>query len=78
MSLRVPLDLAARNAKPAGADRMLFSGTAAQVIGDIRTYQALGVTHFVFDPAPADLRGRLAMMERFAQDVRPRVLRTPR
>jgi probable F420-dependent oxidoreductase len=78
MSLRVPLDLAARNAKPGGGDRMLFSGTAAQVIADLRTYQALGVTHFVFDPAPADLRGRLAMMERFAEDVRPRVLRAPR
>jgi len=78
MSLRVPLDLAGKRAKPAGGDRMLFAGTAAQVIGDVRTYQALGVTHFVFDPAPADLRGRLAMMERFAEDVRPKVLRAPR
>ena len=39
---------------------------------------ALGVTHFVFDPAPQDLRGGLAMMERFAEDVRPKVLRAPR
>ena len=78
LSLRVPLDLAGRRAKPTAGDRVLFTGTAAEVIGDVRAYQALGVTHFVFDPAPADLRGRLAMMDRFAEDVRPRVLRAPR
>lgn len=78
LSLRVPLDLVSGRAKPAGGDRVLFSGTAADVIGDIRTYQGLGVTHFIFDPSPADLRGRLAMMERFADDVRPKVLRAPR
>jgi len=74
----VPLDLAARRAKPSGGDRVLFSGPAAEVIQDVRAYQALGVTHFVFDPAPADVRARLAMMDRFAQDVRPKVLRAPR
>jgi hypothetical protein len=48
------------------------------VIGHIKSYQALGVTHFVFDLAPADLRGQLSMMERFAEEVRPKVLRAPR
>lgn len=36
-------------------------------------HQALGVSHFVFDPPPGDLRGQLAKLERFADDVRPKV-----
>ena len=43
------------------------------MIQDIRAYQALGVTHFVFDLTPQDLRGQLAMIERFADEVRPAV-----
>jgi hypothetical protein len=43
------------------------------VIGDLKAYQALGVTHFAFDPVAQDLRGWLATMERFAEEVRPRV-----
>ena len=78
LTLRVPLDLAGRRAKPTGGDRVLFTGTAAEVIQDVRAYQVLGVTHFIFDPAPADVRARLSMMDRFAQDVRPKVLRAPR
>jgi len=78
LTLRVPLDLAGKRAKPAAGDRVLFTGTAAEVVQDVRAYQACGVTHFVFDPAPGDLRARVAMMDRFAQDVRPKVLRAPR
>jgi probable F420-dependent oxidoreductase len=78
LSVRAPLDLAPARAKPAGGDRVPFRGTATEVIQDIRDYQAVGVTHFVFDLAPQDLRGQLAMMERFASDVRGRVLRAPR
>jgi len=78
LTFRVPLDLASRRARPAAGDRTPFTGTSAEVIQDIRAYQALGVTHFVFDGVPQDLRGRLAMMERFAEDVRPKVLRAPR
>jgi hypothetical protein len=32
----------------------------------------------VFDLAPPDLRGQLSLMERFAEEVRPKVLRAPR
>lgn len=78
LTLRVPLNVASKRAKPAGGDPTLFTGTPAEVIEDIRTYQALGVTHFIFDPTPTDLRGRLTMMERFAEDVRPKVLRARR
>jgi probable F420-dependent oxidoreductase len=72
LSFRCPLELLPKRAKPAGGDRTLFRGTAAEVIGDIKTYQALGVTHFVFDSVAQDLRGWLTMMERFAEEVRPR------
>ena len=43
----------ARGRRPA-----LFRGTAAEVIQDIRTYQRLGVTHFVFDLPPRISRAR--------------------
>ena len=43
-----------------------------EVIRDVKAYQALGVTHFVFDPVAPDLRGWLTIMERFAEEVRPR------
>ncbi|HET7876426.1 MAG TPA: TIGR03619 family F420-dependent LLM class oxidoreductase [Methylomirabilota bacterium] len=75
LTFRVPLELLPRRAKPPGGDRLLFRGTEAQVVEDIRAYQALGVSHFVFDLTPQDLRGSVALMERFASDVRPKVLR---
>ena len=73
LSFRCPLEVVPKRAKATGGDRMLFRGTAAEVIGDIKTYQALGVTHFVFDPVAQDARGFLTIMERFAEDVRPRL-----
>jgi probable F420-dependent oxidoreductase len=72
LSFRCPVEILPKRAKPTGGDRTLFRGTAAEVVGDIKTYQALGVTHFVFDPVAQDVRGWLTMMERFAEDVRPR------
>jgi probable F420-dependent oxidoreductase len=78
LSFRVPLELKQRGAKAAGGERTPFRGTAAEVIEDIRAYQALGVTHFVFDFAAPDLRGQLNMMERFAEEVRPAVTRGAR
>src|SRR5262249_55996837 len=73
VSLGCPPEVVPKGAKPAGGDRTLFRGTAAEVIGDIKTYQALGVSHFVFDAAAQDARGFLTIMERFAEDVRPRL-----
>jgi probable F420-dependent oxidoreductase len=78
LSFRAPLDLRGPRAKAPAGERRLFTGTAAEVVEDIRRYQRLGVSHFVLDLAPDDLRGALAMMERFAEDVRPRVQRAPR
>jgi len=50
----------------------------AEVVEDIRVYQRLGVTHFVWDLTASDLKGALALLERFARDVRPKVQRLPR
>jgi alkanesulfonate monooxygenase SsuD/methylene tetrahydromethanopterin reductase-like flavin-dependent oxidoreductase (luciferase family) len=78
LTFRVPLELLPRGARSPGGDRPPFRGTAAEVIGDIRTYQKLGVSHLVFDPVPQDARGQLATLERFAGDVRPKVGRAAR
>ncbi len=40
------------------------------------TCAALGVTHFVFDLVAPDLKGQLALMERFADEVRSRLPRS--
>jgi len=76
LTIRVPMDVRARNAKPATGDRPPFQGTADEIVADIRRYQALGVSHFVFDPTVQELRAVLANMERFASDVRPKLSRT--
>ena len=76
LSFRCPLEVLPKRAKQAAGERQLFRGTAAQVIADVRTYQALGVTHFVFDPIASDVKGWIATMERFAEEVRPKVQRS--
>jgi hypothetical protein len=45
------------------------------VAADLRQYIALGVTHFVFDPTVPDVKVVLANMERFADEVRPKLKR---
>ena len=76
LSFRCPLEVLPKRAKQAAGERQLFRGTAAQVIADVKTYQALGVTHFVFDPIASDVKGWIAIMERFAEEVRPKVQRS--
>ena len=73
LTVRVPMDVRPKRAKAPGGDRPMFQGTAADVIADIRAYHALGVTHFVFDAAHADLPSVLQNLERFADDVRPKL-----
>ena len=73
LSLRVGMDVRSPRQKAPGGDRALFQGTAAEVLGDIRRYADLGVSHFVFDPVVPDLKLVLANMERFANEVRPKV-----
>src|SRR5881296_3946465 len=78
LTVRVPMEVRPRGAKSPGGERPLFQGTAAQVIADIRAYQAAGVTHFVFDPTVPDLKAALTNMDRFAHDVRGKVMKAPR
>src|SRR2546426_250953 len=73
LTVRVPMEVRAKNAKPPAGERPLFQGTAAEVVADIRAYQAAGVTHFVFDPTVPELKAALTNMERFAHDVRGHV-----
>jgi probable F420-dependent oxidoreductase len=73
LTLRVPMEVRPKGAKAPAGDRPMFQGTASEVIDDIRAYQALGVSHFVFDAAHADLKSLLQNLERFAEDVRPKL-----
>ncbi len=75
LTFRAPMEVRPRRAKAPGGDRPLLQGTAAEVASDIRRYQAVGVTHFVFDPTRPDLRWALANLERFADEVRPKLAR---
>jgi len=76
LTIRVPMEVRARSARPAAGDRPPFQGTAAEIAADIRRYQALGVSHFVFDHTVQELRAVLANIERFASDVRPTLSRS--
>ena len=78
LTIRVPMEVRARSAKPAAGERPPFQGTADQIVTDIRRYQALGVSHFVFDHTVQELRAVLANIERFASDVRPKLSRSTR
>jgi hypothetical protein len=69
------MEVRPRRARAPGGDRPLFQGTAAEVLADLRAYEALGVSHVVFDPTHQDLESVLANMTRFAEDVRPRLAR---
>ena len=60
---------------PAGPDRLPFVGDAAQIAGDIRRYQDMGVTSMVWDflRQTEDLDLMLGLMEDFATQVWPKV-----
>ena len=74
LTVRVPMEVRSKRFKSPGGERPLFQGTAEQVIADIRAYAAAGVTHFVFAHTHQDLRAVLDNLERFAHDVRPKLL----
>jgi alkanesulfonate monooxygenase SsuD/methylene tetrahydromethanopterin reductase-like flavin-dependent oxidoreductase (luciferase family) len=75
LTIRVPMEVRGQRTKAAAGDRPPFQGTADEVVADIRSYQALGVTHFVFDHTVPELRAVLSNIDRFASEVRPKVLR---
>jgi probable F420-dependent oxidoreductase len=71
LTFRAPMEVRSSRAKAPAGDRPLFQGTAAEVLGDLRRYEALGVSHVVFDPVRPELRAVLDNMTRFAEEVRP-------
>ena len=75
LTFRVPMEVRPKRAKAPAGDRPMFQGMADQVIADIRQYQALGVTHFVFDFTIPDQNHMLTTMERFADEVFAKVKR---
>ena len=75
LTFRAPMEVRSPRAKAPGGDRPLFQGTPVEVLGDLRRYEALGVSHIVFDPVRPDMRALLDSMARFAEDVRPKVAR---
>lgn len=52
-----------------GADRMPFTGSAAQILDDVETYRRLGVTHLSFDFRRNSLNDTLDRMAWFADAV---------
>jgi alkanesulfonate monooxygenase SsuD/methylene tetrahydromethanopterin reductase-like flavin-dependent oxidoreductase (luciferase family) len=77
LTFRGPMEVRSSRAKPPAGDRPLFQGTAAEVLGDLRRYEALGVSHVVFDPVRPELRAVLDNMARFAEEVRPKLGKRP-
>jgi probable F420-dependent oxidoreductase len=77
LTVRVPMEVRSKRMAPPAGDRPFFQGTAEQVIADIRAYAAAGVTHFVFDFTTQDLRAVLDNLERFAHEVRPKLVGRP-
>ena len=55
-------------AQPDGA-RRAFSGTDAEVIDDIHTYEAIGISELVFDIRSNSLTESLERMDHFATDI---------
>ncbi len=78
INARVPLRVVTSGKIP--EPRPLLVGTPDQIVEDIGRYKEAGVTGFMFDtyygnPAvnDQDLKGVLATLEAFAQEVRPRL-----
>jgi len=77
LTVRVPMAVRSSREKAPAGDRPFFQGTAAEVLGDIQAYARHGVSHFIFDPVTPDLKAFLGAMDRFADEVRPKVRRQP-
>ena len=75
LTFRAPMEVRSPRAKAPGGDRPTLQGTPDEVLADLRRYQALGVSHVVFDPVRPEMRSLLDSMRRFADDVRPKLAR---
>jgi probable F420-dependent oxidoreductase len=69
----VPMEIRSNLAKDPGGDRLMFRGTAKEVIADIKQYQDVGVSYIVLHQSKVDVDANIANIERFCEDVRPHV-----
>ena len=53
-----------------GVDRQPFSGSPAQIVGDIETYARLGVDELIFDFRSATLSETMDRMGQFDAEIR--------
>ena len=72
VSLAVKMPLVFQDGPP-GSDQFPTQGRAQDIVAAIERYLELGAEHFVFDPVPETLACALDTMERFANEVRPRL-----
>jgi probable F420-dependent oxidoreductase len=73
ISFKAPLKFEAA----ASAPRTALSGSPPEIVEDLRAYVAVGVQHFVLDFSVTTVPAMLEVLERFAADVRPRVVDPP-
>ena len=58
---------------PPGDDQPPTHGRVTDIVDAFKRYRDLGVAHFVLDVVPETLNQALDTMERFAQEIRPRI-----
>ena len=58
---------------PPGEGQMPTEGTPEMIISAIKRYQEMGATHFTFDFTPETLDNALYTMERFVNEIRPKL-----
>ena len=71
VDITVKLPLVFQNEAPAPDSPTI--GTPQAIIDSLRRYQDLGASHFVLDAKPETLQATLDTMERFAQEIRPKL-----
>ena len=69
-----PRNMLGLGAKDGSADRVPYAGAPDQVAGDVKRAARLGCEWVTFDmPPAADVAGMMAVLERFAREVKPTV-----
>ena len=58
---------------PGGANRKALQGTPEEIVADLRTFKALGVSHVLMEASYRDLGQMTRTFETFARDIRPKV-----
>jgi len=72
LGIAVRMPLIFQDGPPAG-DQPPTQGRAADMIDAIERYREAGASHLVFDFVPESLATALDTMERFAEEVRPKI-----